>query len=251
MNITILALGSRGDIQPYIALGRGLQQAGYSVRLAAPENFQSLAVQHGLDFFSIAPNSQDVMAGDVGRRMMTTGNNTPAFMYELARMVSSYAQECLTMSLKACEHTDAILFNSFALMGFHIGEALNIPSAGAWIYPLNRTALYPSMGLTPFLRSSPFNWFTYLVDEQVIQHAFRHVFRAWRQMLDLPPLPLTGFYDYLYRRNIPQIYGYSSTVVPRPGDWPDRFVVSGYWFLDQADDFTPPAELCNFLEAGP
>jgi sterol 3beta-glucosyltransferase len=251
MQITILALGSRGDVQPYIALGRGLQQAGYSVRIGAPKNFQSLAAQHGLDFFSIAPGSQEIMAGEVGRRMMTTGNNTPAFMYELARMVSSYAQECLTMSLKACEHADAILCNSFALMGFHIAEALQVPCAGAWIYPLNRTAEYPSMGLTPFLHSGPFNWFTYMIDEQVIQHAFRHIFREWRQILDLPPLPITGFYDHLYRRNIAQIYGYSPTVVPKPADWPDRFVVSGYWFLDQAGEYTPPVELRNFMDAGP
>jgi sterol 3beta-glucosyltransferase len=251
MHITILALGSRGDVQPYIALGRGLQQSGHSVRIGAPKNFQSLAAQYGLDFSPIAASSQEIMAGEVGRRMMTTGNNTPGFMYELARMVSGYAQECLTMSLKACEHTDAILCNSFALMGFHIAEALNIPCAGAWIYPLNRTALYPSMGLTPFVRSGPLNWLTYMVDEQVIQHAFRHIFREWRQMLDLPPLPITGFYDYLYQRNIPQIYGYSATIVPRPKDWPDRFVVSGYWFLDQAKEFKPPIELSDFLNAGP
>lgn len=251
MHITILALGSRGDVQPYIALGRGLKQAGYSVRLGAPENFQSFAAQYGLDFFPIAPGSQEIMAGEVGRRMMTTGRNTPGFMYELARMVSAYSRECLKMSLKACEHTDAILFNSFALMGFHIAEALHLPSAGAWIYPLNRTAQYPSMGLTPFVpQHGPFNWFTYMIDEQVIQHAFRHIFREWRQMLDLPPLPITGFYDYLYQLKMPQIYAYSPTVVPKPADWPDRFVVSGYWFLDQTEKFIPPVELSNFLEEG-
>jgi UDP:flavonoid glycosyltransferase YjiC (YdhE family) len=70
-------------------------------------------------------------------------------------------------------------------------------------------------------------------------------------MLDLPPLPITGFYDHLYRRNIPQMYGYSPTVVPKPADWPDRFVVSGYWFLDQAGEYKPPVALCNFLDAGP
>ena len=37
MKITIFAAGSRGDIQPCIALGRGLQQAGYQVSLAAPQ----------------------------------------------------------------------------------------------------------------------------------------------------------------------------------------------------------------------
>jgi UDP:flavonoid glycosyltransferase YjiC (YdhE family) len=252
MNITILALGSRGDIQPYVALGSGFQQAGYSVRLAAPENFRSLAVRYGLDFHSIGPSSQEVMAGETGRRMMTTGENAPAFMYELSRLLSEHAQEGLAQSLKACQHTDAILCNSFALMGFHIAEAMNIPCAGAWIYPLNRTAQYAPMGSPAWFHfPGRFNWLTYLIDEQIIQHAFRHIFREWRQTLGLPPLPITGFYEHLYKRRIPQIYGYSPTVVPRPTDWPERFVVSGYWFLNQAEGYEPSNALLEFLKAGP
>lgn len=251
-HITILALGSRGDVQPYIALGIGLKQAGYQVRLGAPKNFQTFAMHHGLDFFPVAPDSQEIMASEIGRQMMTTGNNGTGFIHSLARMVSAYAHETLLASLKACEGTDAILFNSFALMGYHIAEALNLPSAGAWIYPLNRTTEYPSIDTSPSLRlGKAFNWLTYLVGEQMIQHAFRKVFREWREMLDLPPLPITGFYDHLYRQNIPQIYGYSPMVVPKPRDWLENFTVSGYWFLDQMDQSQQANGLSEFIDKGP
>ena len=44
MRITIIATGSRGDVQPYIALGKGLVAAGESVRLVTHENFESLVL---------------------------------------------------------------------------------------------------------------------------------------------------------------------------------------------------------------
>jgi len=251
-HITILALGSRGDVQPYVALAKGLKRASYQVRLAAPANYALLAAQHGLDFFPIAPDSQQVMAGETGRKMMTIGDDPSAFIHLLAQMVSAYARNCLLASLSACQDTDTIVFNSFGLMGYHIAEKLDIPVFGAWIYPLNRTCAYPSMGAPSWLPSTALtNWLSYLVDEQMVQHAFHHIFAKWRQMLELPPMPITGFYDYLYRRRIPQVYAYSASVVPRPYDWPDRFAITGYWFLDHEADWQPSAALQGFLDAGP
>jgi UDP:flavonoid glycosyltransferase YjiC (YdhE family) len=95
-----------------------------------------------------------------------------------------------------------------------------------------------------------FNWFTHLAGEQMIQFAFRKIFREWRQILDLPPLPITGFYEHLYQRQSPHLYGYSQHIVPKPHDWAKRFAVTGYWFLDQKD-FIPPKELTHFIESGP
>jgi sterol 3beta-glucosyltransferase len=39
MRIAIIVSGSRGDIEPYLALGKGLKNAGHVVRFVAPENF--------------------------------------------------------------------------------------------------------------------------------------------------------------------------------------------------------------------
>ena len=252
MRVTILAIGSRGDIQPCIALGAGLRQAGYEVRLGAPKNFETTAAHHGLEFYSIGPDSQEIMARDIGRKMMTTGNNGYAFLHALAKLVSQNSRDTLAASLKACEGTDAILYNSFALMGAHIAEALNLPSAGAWIYPLNRTVEHASIDTHPLLNfSGTFNWLTHLAGEQMIQHVFRNIFREWREILHLPPLPVTGFYEHLYQRRSPQLYGYSQHVVPKPRDWPERFAVTGYWFLNHEKEFVPPDELRHFIESGP
>jgi sterol 3beta-glucosyltransferase len=49
MRIAIIAMGTRGDVQPYLALGKGLQAAGHLVRLITHENFAQLVSSYGLD----------------------------------------------------------------------------------------------------------------------------------------------------------------------------------------------------------
>ncbi|MFZ6030837.1 MAG: glycosyltransferase [Chloroflexota bacterium] len=50
IKITLIAPGSQGDVRPYIALGKGLQAAGHSIRIATNINFEILVKQHGLVF---------------------------------------------------------------------------------------------------------------------------------------------------------------------------------------------------------
>ena len=52
MNIKIFASGSRGDVQPYVALGRGLQAGGHHVTLLGASDFESLVRGQGLDFIA-------------------------------------------------------------------------------------------------------------------------------------------------------------------------------------------------------
>lgn len=70
MRITILTTGSRGDIQPFIALGQGLKQAGYQVKLATHDTFQEMAQQYGLAFAAIAGDVQAMMASEAGQNML-------------------------------------------------------------------------------------------------------------------------------------------------------------------------------------
>jgi sterol 3beta-glucosyltransferase len=251
MQITILALGSRGDVQPYVALGQGLRQAGHRVCLATQANFETFASGYGLDFAAIAPDSQQLMGGPTGRAMMTTGQNMPAFLFKLARLVQSYAQQTLRLAWQACQGADAVVCNAIAPLGYYLAEKLNIPAFGAWIYPLSRTRAFPAMGTPHWLQlGGAFNRLTYLVQEKITAYAFRQIFNTWRQTLQLPSFPAAGFYPYLYQKQIPILYAFSPTVLPKPGDWPEQAVVTGYWFLDHPHNWQPPTALMDFLQAG-
>jgi UDP:flavonoid glycosyltransferase YjiC (YdhE family) len=73
---------------------------------------------------------------------------------------------------------------------------------------------------------------------------------ARRKVLDIPLAPFSGPYKSKATRGLPILYGFSPSVIPVPSDWDDNIHVTGYWFVDEADDWTPPPALVDFLESG-
>lgn len=84
MKIAILTYGSRGDIQPFLPLSRGLMERGHQVILAAPARFENLIVEHGIQFALLAGDPEDL-----SRRLNDSGYN----FFKMIRELMSHAIE--------------------------------------------------------------------------------------------------------------------------------------------------------------
>ncbi|KAK4555729.1 hypothetical protein LTR86_006949 [Recurvomyces mirabilis] len=91
LNVVIQIVGSRGDVQPFVALGKVLKSTyGHRVRLATHPVFKDFVLENGLEFFSIGGDPSQLMAfmvknpglmpsfdalrgGDVGKRRKEVG----------------------------------------------------------------------------------------------------------------------------------------------------------------------------------
>ncbi|PKX91190.1 putative UDP-glucose,sterol transferase [Aspergillus novofumigatus IBT 16806] len=62
LNIVIQVVGSRGDVQPFVALGMALKERGHRVRLATHLAFRDFVQDHGLEFFNIGGDPAELMA---------------------------------------------------------------------------------------------------------------------------------------------------------------------------------------------
>lgn len=62
MSIVIMIVGSRGDVQPYLALAKKLIEHGHRVRLATHETFSSFVREAGVQFFNIGGDPKDLMS---------------------------------------------------------------------------------------------------------------------------------------------------------------------------------------------
>ncbi|KAL9617199.1 MAG: hypothetical protein Q9160_008004 [Pyrenula sp. 1 TL-2023] len=62
LNIVIQVVGSRGDVQPFLALGNELQRHGHRVRLATHSVFKQFVQQAGLEFYGIGGDPAQLMA---------------------------------------------------------------------------------------------------------------------------------------------------------------------------------------------
>jgi UDP:flavonoid glycosyltransferase YjiC (YdhE family) len=239
MHITILALGSQGDIRPYATLGKGLKAAGHRVRFITFESFAGLVADHGLDFHPIQGNAQELIA--------TAGADMRALMRSFGSLAEGYARD---LSAPHLGQTDLILNQLPAgLYGFDLAEKYGLPMAMISVIPLARTRSFPLISF-PRLRLPGYNKLTYYVGEQMAWQMFRTVINRWRrETLSLPPSPITGYFNQLGTSRIPILNGISPYVVQRPNDWGEHIHMTGYWFPEE-EDWKAPAELQAFIEGG-
>jgi UDP:flavonoid glycosyltransferase YjiC (YdhE family) len=239
MHITILALGSRGDVQPYAVLGSGLKSAGHRVRFITFESFAPLIAGLGLDFHPIAGDAQALVA--------TGGADMLGLVRSFTSLAKGYSRDLSDFSLG---ETDLIINQlPVGLYGFDLAEKYGVPMALASVIPLARTSTLPLMGF-PKLSLPGYNKTTYYFGEQLVWQMFRSVINHWRtQTLGLPPLPVMGYFDKLGTRKFPIVNGFSPSVVPRPADWNEHIHVTGYWFQED-QQWEPPKDLLEFLDAG-
>jgi sterol 3beta-glucosyltransferase len=252
MHLTIVAIGSRGDIQPYIALGQGLQQAGHRVRLNTHLDFETLVRAHQLEFAPLHGNVRDLMSSETGVSFTETGANPIKFVREFRGIARTMIVEMLGDCLKACEDTDLIVMTGIGFYAaYPVAEKLGRPFLQAYLQPVTPTRDFSMSVIKPLKLGGLVNYASYFVGGQMFWQAMRGAMNdARREVLNLPPTPFWGPFGKLYQDRNPVIYGYSPHVLPRPKDWPDFVHVTGYWFLDQAADWQPPPELIDFLQAG-
>ena len=109
MHLTIVAIGSRGDVQPSIALGQGLQRAGHRARLNTPLDFEALVREHDLEFAPLRGNVRNLMSSEAGISFTETGASPLEFVREFRGIARTMIVEMLGDCLKACEDTDLIV----------------------------------------------------------------------------------------------------------------------------------------------
>ncbi|MFG6096315.1 glycosyltransferase [Leptothoe sp. ISB3NOV94-8A] len=258
MKVLIVTLGSRGDVQPYVALGQGLKAAGHDVTVCTSALFQAFITEQGLNYGHMNNQLMQLMDSDAGRDAMENTNNlwgTIRTNIKLFSQVKSMYRQTLQdvwQTTQSVAPDLLILASKAAFMAEAIADKQKIPLVIALPFPqFVPTAQSPAMGFPDWPLGRWYNRLTYWIVHTAIglYGGIPNEFR--RKVLQLPPKP-KGM-DLLHRADgspIPVLHGYSQYVVPRPTDWPDSVHVNGYWFLDQHDSWQPPDDLKAFLEAG-
>lgn len=250
VNVSIVASGTRGDVQPYIALGAGLQQAGNNVRLLASENFEPLVVEAGLDFASTGENIEAILQSEEWRKTTESGN----FLTILAKMQSEMKKRAAGIAQimpNLLKGSDLIITGMSGIGGvFSIADMHHIPLIQAYVVPFMPTGEFPAPLVPKLPIGGMVNRLSFHVMRQMFWQNTKIADVAMRQAVGLGKAPFWGPFATLNRRKVPALYGYSRYVLPRPHDWPDNHYVTGYWFLDTAAEWIPPTDLIDFLNAG-
>ncbi|KAF8344165.1 uncharacterized protein EI90DRAFT_3149570 [Cantharellus anzutake] len=246
LRFTCLTIGSRGDVQPYIALCKGLKADGHQVRIATHTEYKDWIEGHGIEYGQVGGDPAELM-----RICVENGMFTFSFMKETMQKFRGWLDDLLKTSWEACQNTDVLIESPSAMGGLHIAEALKIPYFRAFTMPWTRSRAYPHAFAVPDRKmGGGYNYMTYVMFDQVFWRATAGQINRWRKnMLGLESTSL----DKMEQHKVPFLYNFSPTVVPPPLDWYEWIRVTGYWFLDDADDstkkkWTPPEGLVPFID---
>lgn len=244
MRIAIQTLGTRGDVQPYVALARGLLRRGHEVQLAAPVQFESMVTRHGIDFWPLPGEFLALLDTPEGKAAIAGSRGFGAGL-KLLKHVRPLMRRLLDAEWAAIGRfgPDVIIHHPKSIASPDIAARLGRPAVLASPLPgFTPTAAFPSP-LLPFANLGPLNRLSHLLATRGPGLLFRKELARWRaQSLGVP----SG-----HRPGAPTVtlYAYSPAVVPRPTDWGGDVLVTGYWFLDE-DDWRLPTDLRAFLAAG-
>ena len=233
MKIVIPTLGTRGDVQPYIALALGLQEAGHQVTLSTHPTMEELVTSYGIPFAPMGPEI------DIGREAARIRENAWHWLIGFRRVMKfsfRILEEAHDDLLAVCRGADLVVV-SHSAAGKMEADQLDLPTVSATLIPQAIPARDPEASI--FIRAA-----VGLAGAGMGLMMSRPLNRI-RRTFGLPPMGPEGITSQ--RLNLVPV---SPQVVPRNPLWEDRHQVTGYWFAPSPEEWQPPQDLLDFLEAG-
>ncbi|KAF7961159.1 hypothetical protein EAE96_000826 [Botrytis aclada] len=290
LNVVIHVVGSRGDVQPFVALGKKLKSTyGHRVRLATHPTFKGFVEENGLEFFSIGGDPSELMAfmvknpglmpgieslksGDVGKRRkgmeeivlgcwrscIEAGDGLGPAPNKSGSQLSLGLESGINMDTNPSDRpfvADAIIANPPSFAHIHIAEKLGIPLHMMFTMPWSPTQSFPHP-LANIQSSNAdvnmTNFISYALVEMMTWQGLGDVINRFRERaLGLDPISLIWAPGMLSRLRVPYTYCWSPALIPKPKDWGKHISISGFYFLSLASSYTPEPDLAAFLADGP
>lgn len=234
MRIAIPTIGSRGDIQPFIALAQGLMYAGHAVTLASHPVMKVLVQSHGVAFAPIGPDI------DLARQVAAIrhhARNAIIGLIQGMRFGFDMVERSHDDILALCRKADLVVVPTAVAAGKNEAELLNLPYLSVTLMPwaipwadpnrplFKRTVYNAVDGLVHLITTLPLN--------------------RIRKRQGLPPVGKEGFASP--RLNLVPV---SPTVYPPNPHWEQRHHIVGYWFAETPGEWHPPTDLLAFLNRG-
>src|SRR6185437_9253611 len=251
MNFGIVTTGSRGDVQPFIALALGLVRRGHDVTIVASENFKDFVAGFGLRFLPITGDSETAINSPEALHLLK-GGNVFKFVYHLIKIGERTAPQVNHDILNACEHFDNLIVSVLPLsIVYSIAEKYQKRCAVVFLslWPIP-TREFPYQALNVPIPSW-LNKFSY----RLIRLAYRMTSKQINDFRKEIGLPAANMLKTFERSNMLAILAESQELVKRPTDWPPTAHVSGFFYLPRAVRAahswdTAPEGLERWLAAG-
>jgi sterol 3beta-glucosyltransferase len=254
MRICLLAYGTRGDVQPFLALAHVLQERGADVRLVAPRNYGAWIQRAGVPYTPIPVDVQALMALEPAQRMLAAGDIASFFRW-VAKEELAFS-DALNQAL-ATGMADADVVITHPLVqdrAAALAAGQKVGLLPVFFFPVLPSGAFPN----PFITTrplGPFNRLSHTLFNRLFWQGTAKPVQALRRQQGV--VAARGpFTDQVAARGLPCLLAYDEEVFGRPGDWAEHAVVTGAWDMprslrERLGEAAPAPELEAYLAAGP
>ncbi|WP_164918928.1 glycosyltransferase [Caproiciproducens sp. NJN-50] len=244
MDIAMITIGSRGDIQPFLALGQALCRRGHHLGVAAFPRFREDVEKLGFSFFPIRGDEDRMM-----KLLIGDGVSGIAYMNGLTALLNRNKREILDDVYDACRGADLILYTFLGSLAYHAAESLKIPCMRVNFWPADRTGDNPMPGMPALPLGRWYNRLTYDLSGVGFSIFTNQELNGWRAGLGLSKWAGRS-YRTLSGRPVETLCAYSEVLAPRPKEWGEHLHLTGFWFLEERAAAPVEKGLLRFLENG-
>ena len=244
MKFMLITLGTRGDVQPYIALGKAIQARGHTVFICTSRDAGEMIETAGLRHRPLKADAKALVTGpEAAAAAMSLSGRIMALPW-VEKVIREQLQEMWKIGLD--EAPDMILYSPKGILAPHLARKLGAKAVPVFLQP----GFVPTSEIRPFvLTSQDLGRIGNRISHEALLATLRvgTEFASWASGIATGPriAPLGGWGAGGLR-----LHAYSPTLSPPPHDFPDSDRMTGYPFQDPAP-WDPPEALETFLEAGP
>jgi len=212
MHIVMVTIGTRGDVQPFVAVGKGLTRAGFRVTLATHEDYASFVTEHGLGSRAIGGSFKQLIESDLGREWIESSGSLLRFLELSRRVYEPLVPAWLRDVHVAVSDADAVLFNGAAWRGAYDGaEKRGVPSVAIGLFPV-----WPNGDHSLFFPRAPWRWLRRWIGEQTLRWMAkigRRAYDEYRRDLGLAPFRTANPWREMLQAGVHFVHLYSRHII--------------------------------------
>ena len=245
MRITMICIGSTGDVRPYIILGRELKARGHDVAICAFSEFEQSILNEGMRYKRMRGDAKTLMG------TLMNGSSGVMFLKQARDALVNLMDTILEDFEAACEDAEAICATFLGEVIQSIAEAKKVPYIQTHYYPMDFNYDTPIASAPGQRAGKVWNKATYQLAYMLISILEKYYLDDWREAHGMKPRKLVTKPKYeLNGHTVPVLYAMSPLVMPRPSEWGENIHMTGFWLGKGTPDYTPDPALEAFLHNG-
>lgn len=248
--ITIICSGSRGDFQPYIALAQQIKKLGEEVRITGFSQFEGFVKSYGIDYIPIEADYEKLGVDSKMLKQAGSSDN-PLKMLLTFNKMKKYGAQIAKQIYESFKGSDLIVYHPGCTIGYFAANEMNIPAVLATPFPMHKTNEYLSVIMYGKSKPTKMNIkISYKMIQSMLWLASNNTVKQyWKESFGRIPNNFKNPYEKITSSH-PAIVSCSNYVFPRPKDWNKNIHQSGYWFIEEDNEYKQYEEVERFINNG-